>query len=195
MKLRKKLNTFCAVSVACTVLAACASQPELIAKSATVPSGLDLSGSWQLRDERGSRQLPRTGADQQILIPPEQSRRNRARRSSRRSSGPSVHVFLESGNALKVTQTGEGLFISFDRSVVEEYTFGENRIAAIGPIEAQRVSGWQDRAYVVETLDEEGNVLTESWSLEDGGAVLVRDIAVTRGDNQVFSSRQYFDRS
>ena len=195
MNFRQLINAFCAISLACAILTGCASSPELIPKSAAVPVGVDLSGLWRLREDPGARHRPPSEADQPILIPPAQSTRNRSRRSSRRSSGSSVHLFLEMGNSLKVTQTREGLFISFDRSVVEEYTFCENRIATVGPIEAQRVSGWQNRAYVVETLDEEGNVLTESWSLEDGGAVLVRDIAVSRGDDQVFSSRQYFDRS
>ena len=195
MNFRKKLNVFCAISLACTVLTACASPPELIPKSATVPFGMDLSGFWRLREEPGARRTPPTEADQPILIPPAQSTRNRPRRESRRSSGPSVHVFLEMGNSLKVTQTREGLFISFDRSVVEEYTFGENRIASVGPIEAQRVSGWQDRVFVVETLDEEGTLLTESWHLEADGAVLVRDISVTRRNDRTYSSRQHFDRS
>lgn len=195
MTFTKRLKAFFAISFACAVLAGCASTPELIARSAAVPEDVDLSGLWQFRVEPGARPMPGARGEQQILIPPAQSTRNRARRSTRRSSGPSVHVFLETGNSLKVTQTREGLFISFDRAVVEEYTFGENRVASVGPIEAQRVSGWQDRKFVVETLDDEGNLLTETWHLEAGGMVLVRDIAVTRGNDQTFSSRQHFDRS
>lgn len=195
MKITRKLNVFCAISIACTALAGCASAPELMAKSATAPVGVDLSGRWQLRVEPGAKPMPGAGAEQRILIPPAQSRRNGARRSTRRSTGPSVQVFLETGNSLKITQTREGMFISFDRSVVEEYTFGENRIAAVGPIEAQRVSGWLDREFVVETLDEEGALLAESWYLQDGGAVLVRNISVTRRNDQTYSSRQYFDRT
>ena len=195
MNFRQKINAFCAISVACAILTGCASSPELIPKSAAVPVGVDLSGLWRLREDPGARQTHPSEADQPILIPPAQSTRNRPRRSSRRSSGSSVHVFLEMGNSLKVTQTREGLFISFDRSVVEEYTFGENRIASVGPIEAQRVSGWQDRVFVVETLDEEGTLLKESWHLEADGAVLVRDITVTRRNERTHSSRQHFDRS
>ncbi|MCP5090641.1 MAG: hypothetical protein GY949_06945 [Gammaproteobacteria bacterium] len=194
MKFTKRLKTFCAISFVCAALTGCASTPELIARSAAVPEDTDLSGLWQFRVEPGAKPMPRADGEQQILIPPAQSTRNRARRSTRRSSGPSVHVFLETGNSLKVTQTREGLFISFDRAVVEEYTFGENRVVSVGPIEAQRVSGWQERKFVVETLDDEGNLLTETWRLEAGGMVLVRDIAVTRGNDQMFSSRQYFDR-
>jgi hypothetical protein len=87
------------------------------------------------------------------------------------------------------------LFISFDRAVVEAYTFGENRTVAVGPIEAQRVSGWASHELILETMDEQGSVLTETWSLEDGGSVLVRNITVTEGGKQVFSARQVFDQA
>ena len=60
----------------------------------------------------------------------------------------------ETGKSLKVTQTEHGFFVSLDRSVVEEFGFGENRIVTLGPIEAQRVSGWEGATYIVETLDE-----------------------------------------
>ena len=103
-------------------------------------------------------------------------------------------MFLETGSSLKISQTPDGLFISFDRAVVEEYTFGENRTVSVGPIEAQRVSGWNGMVFVVETLDGQGTLLTESWHLEPGGAVLVREISVTGDDKDQFSSRQRFDR-
>jgi hypothetical protein len=71
------------------------------------------------------------------------------------------------GTALKVTQTGSGLFFSFDRSVVEEYRFGENREVEVGAITAERVSGWEGRSYVIETLDKDGAKLIESWQLRE----------------------------
>lgn len=98
------------------------------------------------------------------------------------------------GELLKISQTADGLFISFDRAIVEEYSFGENRIVSVGPIEAQRVSGWQARTFVVETLDREGSLLTESWHIDDTEDVLVRNISIFRGDQQQFFSRQRFDR-
>lgn len=114
------------------------------------------------------------------------------RRSSRRSS--SVHLFLETGKALKVTQTDHGFFVSVDRSVVVEFKFGENRIVSVGPIEAQRVSGWQGSAYIVETLDEEGAVLREEWRLDDSGNVLLRDISIVERNKETLKLRQEFDR-
>ena len=174
---------------------ACVSRPGLLPKSSTVPVDVDLSGLWQLRMEPGAKAIPRTGDDGRIRIPPLNSPRQAAKRPSRRSSGSAVGVFLETGELLKISQTADGLFISFDRAIVEEYSFGENRTVSVGPIEAQRVSGWQDQAFVVETLDKEGGLLTESWHINAADGVLVRDIAIFRGDKQQFSTRQRFDRS
>jgi len=199
MSFTKTFNKFLALLLACVVLAACASRPELISKSAVVPAGIDLSGQWRLRAGSGSTPPPAAGGELTIRIPPKDSRANTGRRppggSSGRSSGSAVHVFLETGDSLKISQTAHGLFISFDRAVVEEYTFGENRVVSIGPIEAQRVSGWLEGAFVVETMDAQGSVLTESWRLHEGGNVLVREISVTKNDREQFSSQQRFDRS
>ena len=104
---------------------------------------------------------------------------------------PGGHV--ESGESLKITQTFYGIFISYDRSVVEEYTFGENRLVTIGPIEAKRVSGWEDGAFVVETLDESKATLFETWRLQPQG-VLVRDIRISRGEQDLLVQQQVFDR-
>ena len=112
----------------------------------------------------------------------------------RRTPGISAQVFLEFGKELKISQTDHGLFISFDRSVVEEYTFGENRRVTIGPIEALRVSGWDGKSFVVETLDGEGSTLFESWQLDSSRAVLARDIRIAKGDKDIYSVQQLFDR-
>lgn len=103
-------------------------------------------------------------------------------------------MFLEFGEDVKISQTEHGLFISYDRSVVEEYTFGENRLIEIGPIEALRVSGWDETSFVVETLDREGSTLFESWQLDSSKAVLERNIRISRGDKDIYSVRQVFDR-
>ena len=115
-------------------------------------------------------------------------------RSRRGADGPSVFVFLRTGSKLKVTQTPYGLFISFDRSVVEEYRFREHRLVNVGPIEADRASGWQDGRYVIQTLDIEGALLQESYALESGGEVLVRSVSVVYDEEEILSLRQAFDR-
>jgi hypothetical protein len=103
-------------------------------------------------------------------------------------------VFLESGTSLKITQTLHGIFISFDRAIVEEFTFGENRTVSVGPIEAQRVSGWEADEFIAETMDEKGAVLAERWSLAESGSTLMRTITVVEKEELVFSTKQVFDR-
>jgi hypothetical protein len=183
-----------AVFLAGLLLTACAAAPQLEPRPAGNPMQVDLSGQWVLR---GGESKPGAVA-QTIRVPPPV---NRTTQSGMRSAGrasrsrdASVHVFLESGSNLKVTQTDYGLFFSFDRAIVDEYNFGENRLVSVGPIEAQRVSGWEERSFVVETMDAGGNVLTESWSLDDDGRVLVRDVAITGDDQPAWWSRQVFDR-
>ena len=152
------------------VAVGCATREVLVPKSATVPAGVDFSGYWELRG--GQAALPR----------------------GRQSDEELVRVFLETGQSLKVTQTAHGLFISFDRAIVEEYRFGEQRQVNVGPIVADRVSGWEGLVYVVETLDEDGAKFVDSYRLADGGRTLRRDIVILRGDKRAFEASQYFDR-
>lgn len=158
-----------AALVAIGVLAACAGRVELAPKPATVPAGVDLSGQWLLRDTAGSTQ--------------------------RRAREALVYAFVETGRSVKITQTDAGLFVSFDRSVVEEYRFGENRRISIGEVTAQRVSGWEGEAYVVETLDREGDRLVDVYRLAAGGQELVRDVVIWSDDEKILSLEQVFDRT
>ena len=178
-----------AITLALAV-SACGSKPTLEPRAGGNPQQVDLSGRWVLR---AGGELP-VNQEQTIRIPKSSTRRQtetRRAQTSRRSKGLSVHLFLESGKVVKVSQTDYGLFFSFDRAVVEEYNFGENRTVSIGPIEAQRVSGWEGPSFVVQTMDEEGHVLTESWALEDGA--LTREISIARGEDVSFSKRQVFE--
>ena len=194
----RRTTTFKVTAVALLalgVVAGCAAPQELIAKSADVPADVDLSGFWRLRQEPGFERKPPAEAEQQIRIPRAMDRGGREVRQRRSSSGPSASLFLENGELLKITQTEQGLFISFDRAIVEEYTFGEKRIVTIGPVEAQRVSGWENGRFVVETLDDTGAVLTESWRLDAGGEELLRDITLVRKSDSPVVTRQRFDRT
>ena len=172
--------------VALTLLAACGTREVLQARSADVPHGVNFSGNWQIRPEMANDQrrlqeaIRRTdGVDDrdvfrsQIPAGKQQRRRSGGRRGVK---GGLVDVFLETGRNLKVTQTADGIFISFDRAVVEEYRFGEQREINVGEVTAQRVSGWEGEQYVVETLDKNGMKLTERYRLMDGGRVLLREI-------------------
>jgi len=187
-----KLTRFTANMALLTILLlyGCGSEPMLISKSSAVPAGIDLSGFWLLREDPDFARMPAMDAGIERLIS-----ENRSQRSRRRSSdGVSAQVFMEFGESLKITQTAYGIFISYDRSIVEEFTFGENRIVEIGPIEAKRVSGWEDSSFVVETLDDSRTTLLEAWRLEKNATVLVRDVQISKGDKVRFKTQQVFDR-
>lgn len=172
------------------ILAGCSSAPVLVSKDPTVPMGVDLSGRWVIRgDSSNQRFLANSGEER--LIPSSRVQRSRRQRSP---SGATVHVFIEFGESLKITQTEHGIFVSYDRSIVEEFTFGENRLVSIGPIEAMRVSGWEGQSFVVETVDDTGTTLHEAWYLDADGAVLMRDVRISKGQTDSYKLQQVFDR-
>ena len=182
---------------------ACSSPEILESRPALVPAGVDLSGNWQIRREGSDsprriqeaiRQTDGIRDRDMYRLPDERSSGARSSRSSGRVKGGLVFVFLETGESLKVTQTADGLFISFDRSVVEEFRFGENRRISVGEVEAQRVTGWEGNELVVETLDRNRMKMTERFRLTEGGDVLRREITLRskNGDEEVV--RQLFDR-
>ena len=181
------------------IVAGCAAPPELLPRSATNPAGMDLSGSWLLRVDPDAPQARPERQEEMIRIPRATSRRRQEtgvrEAPGAMSKGPSVHLFIESGKALKITQTPHGLFVSFDRAVVEEFTFGENRMISLGPIEAQRVAGWDGPVFVVETMGKKGATLKETWTLDAAGDELVREIGIVDGEEQVYFRREVFDRT
>lgn len=186
------------LAVASLALAGCAMQPrpQLTPIGDAIPAGVSLAGRWQLLEEDDSAQRIReaeykSGGGIEDAVTP--AKRDRGR-SQRGPGGPSVYVFLRTGRKLKITQTPDGLFISFDRSVVEEYRFREHRPVNVGPIEADRASGWQDGRYVIQTLDGEGALLQETYALGEGGAVLVRTVSIVYNDEQILSLAQAFER-
>ena len=48
--------------------------------------------------------------------------------------------------------------------------------------------------YIVETMDDRGATLTETWALASDGSELIREINIIDGEKQLYSSRQVFDR-
>ena len=179
------------------LIAGCAGREPLPPRAAGNPEQVDLTGLWELRGG-----APRRVDEEQTIRVPSAVRRSQPqpqsmvqrRYNESRPGRSSVHVFLTSGTTVKISQTDYALFISYDRAIVREFNFGENRMVNVGPIEAQRVSGWDGGTFVVETMDESGAVLTESWSLEEGGEALVREISITDGEETAHESRQVFDR-
>ena len=193
----RKIALLPAAMLVAVLIVSCSMIEPLPPRNGINANDIDLSGNWVLRQESGSRTGSAGAEEETILIPRRiNTHARRAPRSSRDSSsdGSAVHLFLESGEALRITQTLHGIFISFDRAIVEEFTFGENRIVSVGPIEAQRVSGWDADDFIAETMDEKGTVLTERWSLAENGSVLLREIAVVEREEVTFSTMQVFDR-
>ncbi len=182
-------SAYSVLALCLVLLGGCVSKPVLQAKNAATPVGVDLSGQWLLRGDVANRKAS-GGSGVSIVLP---QRTSRARRNRDKAIVP-AQVFLESGRSLKITQTGFGLFISYDRSVVEEYRFGENREIEIGPIEATRVSGWDGDSFVVETLDQEGATLFETWNLDATGDVLTRVNQIQQREKEVLREIQVFDR-
>ena len=184
------------------LLCACASPEVLTPKNATAPSGIDFTGQWKLRPEsmrdqpRISEAIDRTDGADNKSIRREMTRQQRrsARRRSGGTKGGLVGIFLETGESLKITQTPHALFISFDRAVVEEYRFGENRPVSVGQANAHRVSGWEGDTYVVETLGEKGMKLTDRYSLADEKRQLIRHITLRSREMEEVTIVQEFDR-
>lgn len=180
-------------------LAGCAGSapPRLTPVGDVIPAGVSFAGRWQLRAEGDDSERRIREAEHQSsgrledVAAPARRDRNRSRRGA---DGPSVYVFLRTGSRLKITQTAHGLFISFDRSVVEEYRFREHRLVNVGPIEADRASGWVDSSYVIQTLDSEGSLLEEVYTLQSGDDVMVRTISIVHDNEEVLSLRQVYDR-
>lgn len=194
-----------AVALLSLTIGACAGNKEtLVPIRAATPADVDLSGRWAMRDdfdemkrriERAVRQTD--GVDEEKFLKRMNKQAKRGGRSGGGDVGGLVHVFLENASRLKITQTKDGLFISFNRSVVEEYRFGEARMISIGGAAAQRVSGWAGKQYVIETLGEEGMKLTERYTLETAGERLTREIVLRGKDLEQISIVQTYgpDRS
>ena len=103
------------------LLLACSSAPPALeSKPAGVPTGMDLGGQWVLRETAGSRRAPRADMEPPIVT----RQRIRSSRETARGRDTTAHVFLEYGENLKISQTDYSLFISYDRAIVREYTFG-----------------------------------------------------------------------
>jgi hypothetical protein len=182
------------------LLCACAAREVLVPKSGVAPAGVDLSGTWRLRRDESDGQrrideaIRRTdGVNDRIILRPPSPRNERyGSAGPRRNPGGLVHVFLENGDTLKITQTEDGMFLSFDRAVVVEYRFGEDRQVRVGPVVAARVSGWEGREYVAETLDEDRMKLTERFALLNKHT-LQRTIVFRSKNNEQETLVQTFD--
>ena len=186
------------------LLCACVTPEALLPKNAAVPAGVDFSGKWRLQPEsthnqpRVNEAIDRTdGVDNKTIMREMINRQRNSRQGSRgsgKTKGGLVGIFLETGDSLKIDQTPHAIFISFDRAVVEEFRFGENRPISVGQADAVRVSGWEGDSYVIETLGERGMKLTDRYSLSDDRQILTRHITLRSKDLEEVTIVQEFDR-
>lgn len=198
------MKTLCVILIASGILCGCSAPEVLLSRDGTVPVGVDLSGNWQLRTLSSSGQAQVRDAirqtdgvkDDDVFKQPDRQSGSRTGRASRRKlQGGLVHVFLELGESLKVTQTNDAMYISFDRSIVEEFRFGENRMISVGEVQAQRVTGWEGNALVVDTLDRNSMKMTETFRLLKGGRVMERNILFRSKKDEEATIIRVFDRA
>ncbi len=183
------------------ILGGCATPEMLTRKGADAPSAQTLAGRWTMLEDIDSarRDLDRAINATNDVNEKRETRRissaqEKGKRTPRPAVGGLVHVFLKNGRTLKITQTKTALFISFNRSIVEEYHFGEARNISVGAVTAQRVSGWEGEQYVIETLDQERMKLTERYHLLDNGTRLRRQIVFRSKKGEEVINFQTFER-
>ena len=176
--------------VSVLTLTACSSAPSLPRPSSAFPEQLELAGTWQLVDQQVDDRMRVGGPG--LIIP--RSQRAAISVDYRKEPGMLARSFLERGRLLKITQLDTALLISFDRAIVEEYRYDELRIASIGPIRAQRSSGFRGEALEILTLDEDRALLSERWQIVAGDR-LQRRVSITRKDKTLLGIVETYRRT
>lgn len=189
---RRRYLAVACVAFVLTAIASCGSREVLPTRSASVPAGIDLGGQWHIAPD--SRDTIERLHNSEIAAAGGRSRLLPDARPTRSNDDSLVHIFVETGESLKVTQTDHALFISFDRAIVEEYRFGEYRTISVGEVTASRSSGWEDGGYLIETLDNDGSKLREHYLLSDDGQTLFRHITIYKRQSVALSVVQRFER-
>ncbi|MEM1174529.1 MAG: hypothetical protein AAGI27_06925 [Pseudomonadota bacterium] len=171
-------------------LAGCASGLKLPSPSGAFPSEIEFEGDWRRIE---SREEDRMEPDR-LNLPT--SREATARRSSgpKAKPGRKVRAFLEYGRQLRITQLDTALLISFDRSIVREYRYGEHRMTNVGPIVGERTTGFNGDVLEVITLDDAGGLMTESWRVKRSGRQLERRVTIIKGKRDLYELRETYVR-
>lgn len=152
-------------------MSSCASIEELDKYSNKNTSKTDLNGSWEFIGNFEDNKKSIASAVKKTSDVIYQSikttgvfDRNNLSKVKPNSRGV-AHLFFENTKKIKITQTNYSLFINFNRSVVEEYSFGEVKKITLGNVIARRSSGWVNNSYRIETLDDYGMKITEEYKL------------------------------
>lgn len=153
------------------LLSSCASIEELDKYSNKNTSKTDLNGSWEFIGNFEDNKKSIASAVKKTSDVIYQSikttgvfDRNNLSKVKPNSRGV-AHLFFENTKKIKITQTNYSLFINFNRSIVEEYSFGEVKKITLGNVIARRSSGWVNNSYRIETLDDYGMKITEEYKL------------------------------
>jgi len=171
------------------LLAGCSSGPRLPAPSRAYPDVIGFAGRWERINVEMRDSLKPRGI--RLKVPNTNSGAIRVERDDR--PGMNVRNFLEQGGSLRITELDSALLISFDRSVVEEYRYGEQRIINIGQIRAERTAGWQNDTLVISTIDDDDALLKERWRLR--GKLLERVATIRLKDDELLYLRERFQRT
>lgn len=174
------------------LLAGCSAPPDLIAFGAARTSETDFTGSWHRNESINPTNLPA------VPLEADQQQAAQKRRPSSRPKGPGLAIFYDglylSAKNIRMTQDETVLFVKFDLARVEEYRFGEKRLANIGPLSILRVSGWEGDQYVVRSVTDDGTNVEDRYYLSNNGLRLHRVVSVEGRDQSKNTVRQVFDR-
>ena len=96
------------------LLSGCAAPEILESRDGSVPAGVDFSGNWLIRnDQREDQRRLREAIRRTDGMKDEDLFRNSGSRNGE-TKGGMVYVFLETGSALRISQTPHGLFIPLE---------------------------------------------------------------------------------
>lgn len=183
-------------------LASCAKKELLQPYPVTIPGGVDLTGEWIINaSSSASEDAIRAVVEKldgvstrSIVNNPYASSNPRRRMQPKQVRGGLVDVFFDYAEQLKITQNEFALFISFNRSVVEEYRYGRLDRVNVGQVAAQQVAGWSGQAFVIETLDDSDMKLSERYFIDVRSGELVREITFRSHSHQQETLEQRFSK-
>lgn len=164
------------------VLAGCSPRPALERPSSGYPVDPGFEGRWYRAWSEVQDSMPASPVN--IVLSRDDARRVAGQD---KTPGRLARAFLETGERLRITELDSALLISFDRAVVEEYRYGELRRVNIGPVVAQRSTGWEGDALVIRTLDDDRALMIERWWLADDGETLRRSVSIERGKQELLA--------
>ena len=176
--MRKYIHIF----ISLILLTACASNEVLNKLPIKAEAEIDISGRWVFVGDYQSNQKKIDKAiDQSSGIIYRRIKTTGVftetqNASSKKNAWGVSHLFFKNAKILRITQTDYALYIDFNRSIVEEYNFGELKKITIGNVNASRSSGWNGTQYQIDTLDNHGMKITEKYTISDDMNILTRSI-------------------